>query len=109
MKAIKILVAGMSLLLVVGLGLLGYGLYGKSRGKSTNVSVSSTASTASVQDFGTVVLPVPMGTRLEQTLTTGERVILRLSHEGSERLLVLDPTTGTVSGSFILTPEVPVR
>jgi hypothetical protein len=98
MKAIKTLVAVMGILLLGGLGLLGYGLTTKT-GSSTKP--------AALADFGAVAIPVPAGARIEQMNVAGERVILRIAGNGPERLIVLDPAAGTVTGSFVLTPEAP--
>ena len=54
-----------------------------------------------------MAVPVPAGARVEQTLVVGERVVLRLAGGGGERILVLDPAAGTVTGSFVLIPEAP--
>lgn len=103
-KAIKALVAFMGILLVAGLAVLGWGLSNtsKSVGKA-----KPAAAVSAVGDFGAVAVPVPAGARVEQTLVVGERVVLRLNGAGGERLLVLDPASGTVAGSFVLTPEAP--
>jgi hypothetical protein len=42
-------------------------------------------------------------------VVAGERVVLRLSGGGPERILVLDPGQGKVAGSFALTPEPAIR
>ncbi|NFV80296.1 hypothetical protein [Magnetospirillum aberrantis] len=102
-KAIKALVAFMGVLLVAGLAVLGWGL-SNTAGKVGKPRPAATVSDAS--DFGAVVVPVPAGSRIEQTLVAGERVVVRLSG-GGDRLLVLDPATGRVAGSFVLTPEAP--
>lgn len=110
MKAIKGLVVFMGVLLVAGLALLGYGLYSKAPMKGTSSAVTSASlAGASVAEFGNVAVPVPAGTRIEQMMVAGERVVLRLSGGGPERVLVLDPRRGTVAGSFVLAPEPAVR
>lgn len=107
-KAIKALVAFMAILLVAGLVLLGYGLMNvKPTTKKPAAAVASSVAGTDGDSFGTVVVPVPAGARVEQTLVVGEKVVLRLSGAGGERLLVLDPDDGTVSGAFVLTPEAP--
>ncbi|MBF0327201.1 MAG: hypothetical protein HQL42_19325 [Alphaproteobacteria bacterium] len=98
MKAIKTLVAVMGILLLGGLGLLGYGLTTK-----TGRNAKPTA----LADFGAVAIPLPAGARVEQMAVAGERVILRIAGPGPERLIVLDPAGGTVTGSFVMTPEAP--
>lgn len=100
MKAIKGLVAVMTLLLVAGLGLLGWGL-------SNQAARIGGARPAASDGFGTVAVPLPAGARVEQVLAVGDRLVLRLAGTGPERLLVLDPSSGTVAGGFELAPEAP--
>jgi hypothetical protein len=104
-KAIKALVAFMGVLLVAGLAVLGWGL-SNAKGGAKSKAAPATVATASEQ-FGTLAVPVPAGARVEQTLVVGERVVVRMSGAGGERLLVLDPAEGKMVGSFVLTPEAP--
>lgn len=113
MRAIKGLVAFLGVLLVAGLALLGYGLYTKAPFKGTPAASSGGAAgavaVAPVAEFGQLAVPVPAGYRVEQMVVAGERVVLRLGGGGPERILVLDPGQGRVSGGFVLTPEPAVR
>lgn len=109
MKAIKALVVFLGVLLLAGLGLLGYGLYSKAPMKGTPVAASGGSGPAPVAEFGQLAVPVPAGSRIEQMVVAGERVVLRLSGGGPERILVLDPGQGKVAGSFALTPEPAIR
>ncbi len=110
MKALKGLVAFLGLLLVVGLGLLGYGLYSKTHVKGAGTPVTaSTSWTAPPAEFGTVQVPLPAGTRIEQMVASGDRVVLRLAGGGPDRLLVIDPGLGRVAGAFVFTPEPAAR
>lgn len=103
-KAIKALVAFMGVLLVAGLAVLGWGL-SNTAGKAGKPRPAA-AAVAAGADFGNVNVLVPAGSRIEQTLVVGDRLVLRLSG-GAERLLVIDPVAGAVAGSFVLTPEAP--
>lgn len=103
MKAIKALVAFMGALLVAGLALLGWGLYSQSGKLATKAKLSAVAS----GDFGAVSVPLPAGAQVQQALVAGDRVVVRVTGGGPERLIVLDPATGTVAGSFVLTLEAP--
>lgn len=102
MKAIKALVAFMGVLLIAGLGLMGYGFYAKTGSKPRAAATSAPA-----DGFGAVAVPLPAGARVEEALAAGERVVLRIVGAGAERYIVLDPESGRVAGSFILTPEAP--
>lgn len=106
-KAIKALVAFMGILLVAGLGLLGYGLMNVKNGSKPRVPAPAASTSAPAAEFGALAVPVPAGSRVEQTLVVGDRLVLRLAGGGGERLLVLDPAEGRVAGSFVLTPEAP--
>ena len=106
MKAIKGLVVFMGVLLLAGLGLLGYGVTTQV-GKKPRPAAAATAVPGTA--FGAVAVPVPAGAKVEQTLVVGERVVLRLTGAGAERFVVLDPADGTVAGSFVLSPEPPAR
>lgn len=102
MKAIKTLVLSMGLLLIAGLGLLGYGLYSKAgqSGKSQPRTVTQTGAFS-------VTVPVPVGSRVDQMLAVGDRLVVRLGGAAGDRLLVLDPNDGHQLGSFALQPEAP--
>lgn len=109
MRAIKGLVAFLGVLLVAGLALLAYGLYSKAPLKGTPTATFGKAGPVSVAEFGQVGVPVPAGSRIEQMMVAGDRVVLRLAGGGPEAILVLDPGQGKVAGSFVLTPEPSVR
>ena len=103
MKAIKALVAFMGALLVAGLALLGWGLYSQSGKMATKAKPSAIVS----GDFGAVSVPLPAGAQVQQALVAGDRVVLRITGGGPERLIVLDPSSGAIAGSFVLTLEAP--
>src|SRR6201996_2268888 len=102
MKALKTLVISMALLIVVGIGLVGYGL---TRGKPS-VSTTLESTSASVKGgYFASELPVPQGARLEQVTSTGDRLVLRFSSAEGERLVLLDEHTGQLAGTIALIPE----
>ncbi len=114
MKLLKVLVLVMAILIVAGLGLLGWGLthnVGHKHGAAPVVTalpvppaaLPAAAPVASSVPYRTE-LALPAGTRLEQMAATADRVILRLSDATGQRLLVLDPVSGRVAGSVILRP-----
>lgn len=118
MNALKALVIGMGLLIVVGLGLLGYGVYRNSQhlaaGKPTPPAKSVAAELPSRGASGgpspayyTVDLPIPAGTRLDQMAAAGNRVILRFTGVDGDRILVVDPQNGQVAGTISLVPQKP--
>ena len=110
MKALTGLVAFLGLLLVVALGVLGYGLYSNAHLKKPGTPIAAASAAASpVAEFGSVQVPLPAGSRIEQMVSVGDRVVLRLTGGGFERLLVIDPAQGRIAGAFILAPEPAVR
>ncbi|MBC7905667.1 MAG: hypothetical protein H7Y60_02840 [Rhodospirillaceae bacterium] len=106
MKAIKALVVFMGILLVAGLGMIGYGVATKT-GKPDMVAKPVSAAPVAGAQFGEITIPVPAGARLDQTLVVGQMVVLRVTGAGTERLIVLDPADGRITGSFVLSPENP--
>src|SRR5579859_5303737 len=79
MKALKILVISMGLLIVIGLGLVGYALTRKAPRPGAVATPGTTEVVLpSAMPFA-FQYPVPKGSKLEQVLTTGDRVVLRYS------------------------------
>ena len=97
MKALKALVAGMGILIVVGIALVGYAL---SRGKQQ----PHPASVAELQSFDATVA-VPRGGKLEQVTTAGDRIVLRFSSPEGDKLVMLDARTGQPAGTIALVPD----
>ena len=113
MKAIKALVLFMGILIVAGLGVLGYGLSQQPDDKAAAPTEITVSGTGGESFFGTVSVTLPTGSRIEQVLVAGERVVLRIiGGADGERLVVLDPRSGAIAGSFVLLaepPRAPVR
>lgn len=110
MRALKVLVITMGVLIVGGLMLLAWGIYTKAR----RVGEPRADLAAARAGFGTVELPLPAGARIEGLATTADRIVLRVVDGGgggggggeSERLLVIDPATGSTVGTIQVTPQV---
>jgi hypothetical protein len=104
MRALKALVIGMGILIVLAFGLLIYGLVKRSAGPEA-AGASSTAS-GPCHPFGPVAISLPPGARIVDTRTDQGRMILQLELAGGvRRLLVLDLSNGALVGSFELTPQ----
>ncbi|PKU26456.1 hypothetical protein [Telmatospirillum siberiense] len=103
MKALKALVIGMGMLIVVGLGLLGFGLYRN----TLHPAQAKAGAGEGAGPYFSVELPVASGSHLEQMAVAGDRVILRFSGGEGERILVLDPQTGHLAGTVSLVPQKP--
>jgi hypothetical protein len=97
MKALKALVIGMALLIVVGIGLVGYGLMRGKQPAKPLVMVHGS-------DSFDVHLAVPPGAKLEQMATAGDRIVLRFSGPEGDKLLLVDPLTGELAGTIALVP-----
>lgn len=105
MKAVKILVAVMTALMIAGLGVLGYGLYTKAGPTGRGSVAAGIASPGEM--FGTVVVPLPAGGRVEQMVVADGRLAVRIGGSGGDRVVILDPASGRVLGRFDLTAEAP--
>ena len=103
MKALKILVIAMSLLMVAGLGLLGWGLATKTM-KHGSTPPASASAADSVPTFDPVSVPLPVGARVAQMSIASDRIILHVVGRDGDRIVVLDPLGGHIVGSFVLAP-----
>lgn len=50
-------------------------------------------------------VPIPAGMHFEQMLAVGNHVLLRFAGDQGQRILMVDPESGSVTGSIALTPE----
>ncbi len=100
MAAVKSLVAFMGLLILIGLGLLGYGMMRVSNGISPQ-------ETSETPVFGAIGLNQPAGSRLRAVIPDGTgRLLLTISGgDRPDRVVLVDPGSGTVLGTITLEPE----
>ena len=98
MRALKILVVVMGIMLVVGFAALVAVVAGRiSRGGST----PATAARA----FGGRAIEIPRGSRIEAMTAGPDRLVLGLSlPEGGRQLLIIDMATGSRLGTIELQP-----
>jgi|APTNR8051073442_1049403.scaffolds.fasta_scaffold70271_2 hypothetical protein len=122
MQGLKVLVAGMGALIVVSLGLLAWGFYSKLSTQGdigapvTGVPPQLPAGAApgaaadagappSAAGFGEVRVELPAGCTLAELRSEPGRLFVRTGPVGlCERVLVLDPATGTLLGTFVFRP-----
>ncbi len=109
MQGIKALVIGMGMLILVGTAVL---IYGWTHQWSKATAPANASQTASVRAPSTdsdaavngapydVTVPLPDGAHFEQMTATSDRVLLRFSGPGGERIVAIDPRTGHISGSI---------
>ncbi len=106
MKAIKALVGFMSVLLVAGLVLLGWGLYSKTKTVSGKENTSKTALTGETAlmttDFDTLSLSLPKDAKIVSMLEASGLIVLQVSSAQGERLVIVDPIQGRISGTVLL-------
>jgi hypothetical protein len=107
MKALKALVIGMGVLIVIGIALVGYGLTRSKPQPGATVAGSHVQAPVSEAKSGyfTSELPVPKGAHLEQLTASGDRLVLRFSSPDGERLVLLDSHTGQLAGTIALVPD----
>lgn len=104
MKALKILVYTMGAMLIVGIGVLVWGIATRAHVKSPPPEAAAPAAQLAPvgQPFGSIEVPLPPGGRVEQVVSAGALVVVRVSVGTDERLVVLDPVSGQVRGDFRL-------
>jgi hypothetical protein len=90
MRTLKILVIGMGILLVLGVGLLFWGV-ARQAGRLADAS------------WGKSGLGQTAGTKVQEMVAAGRYVVVRVAADGGERLLVLDPATGALVGEWRVT------
>ena len=114
MQALKGLVIGLGILIVVGFVLLIYGFYAKFNDPDFKVlpDRNDRASTATgepasppAQVFGETRIALPDGCTLVDMRPDGDRLYVRTGPAGlCERILVIDPATGEVLGTIVAKP-----
>ena len=99
-------VIGMAVLIVIGMGLLVYGVVTKTGPKSTG-SESQPTSSRQPKAFGTVTVPLPDGCRVEEIVPDGERVYLPIGPADTpacDMTIVVDASTGRTLGTLRFRP-----
>ena len=96
MRSIQALVIVMGILIVGGMTLVGYQIV---------TTVGESPSQAAPASFGEVELALPPGARVVDMASTEDRLVLRVeAGDGRQRLFVLDPSTGALVGTMVVTP-----
>ncbi len=96
MRSLKALVAFMGLLIVVGLGILAYGIYVK----FGDMAEREAAGSGEIWS-GDVRVSIPAGGRVEETLVDDGRLVVRVALPGgAQRLIVFDLATGAQIGAI---------
>jgi len=118
MQALKVLVGGLGILIVIGVTVIGYGLYRKSTDpgfkffSSGDTSESVTAPPARIPAapsgqtiplpaFGEAMIGLPAGCTIDGVSGDGARIYLRIGPNGTpecSRVIVLNAATGAQIG-----------
>ncbi len=103
-RKLKIAIAIMSVLLVVGFILLLVGIYMQSHKLGKKVETASPL-TIAVGTTAVINLPVKPGTEIRQILADQGRLILHLSYAGGAEIAVIDLATGREVQRIRLVPK----
>jgi len=102
MRALKVLVVVMGVLLIAGFAVVVVTIIGRMTQRATPAAVSATHLTP----FGTTSVTLPADSLVMEVQGAGARILLRLDlKDGTEMLLVLDAATGTELGRIKLDHE----
>ena len=96
-KGLVALVIGMAVLIVIGLIAVAWGLVSK----SGDAGFSGAVDRGPAGSFGNVDVPLADGESILSALPSAGRVVVHIqSRQGPERLVILDPVTGGITGQF---------
>ncbi len=107
MQALKALVIGMGVLILVAMAVLAVTVYKRATapGDETVTEAGPRAGGTSSLSFGAVDLPIPEGAHVEAMEADDGRLMLKLRlNDGSTRIMVVDPASGALLGTFLLQP-----
>jgi hypothetical protein len=114
MQALKGLVVGLGILIVIGFVLLIYGFYTSFTNPDFKVMADKGTEASSLagnreiprpRSFGEVRISLPDGCTLIEMRPDGDRLYLRTGPTGlCERIVVVDPGSGEVLGTFVVKP-----
>jgi hypothetical protein len=109
LRALKVAVVVMGVLIIGGTGLLGVLIARRMSGvahptASTSPASSSTPGIAASVPAADVLLDEPSGTRVASTAIAGDRIAVSLQGGGPDRVIVLDLRTGRIVTRVSLRP-----
>jgi hypothetical protein len=111
MQYMKALVIGMGVLIVLGVGLLVYGLLAKPPPPATPPSQSMSEGSNVPKGFGELALTGNAGCRIERAAPNGRWLVIELApaSDGAsdlrcEKAVIIDTKAGTITGSIALQP-----
>jgi hypothetical protein len=106
MQGLKILVVVMGILIVISIGLLGWGIYNRIAQRSAAGDEKEPAATLRLSgDLGEVRVELPAGCTVVEMRPHADRLYLRTGPTGlCERIVVVDVGSGRVLGTLLLKP-----
>jgi hypothetical protein len=105
MRALKTLVIVMGVLILAGMGLVGYTLIKRGMNTPASPSLGAQAPSAAEHPYGPVEIELPQGAHVASTHTAGGRLVIELALAGgAERVLVVDLSSGAILGTIDLKP-----
>ena len=112
MQALKALVIILGVFIVIGMGILAYGIMvkfgewqAKEDGEAAPAPLIATAPVVTAVWTGDLKVAVPAGARVAETVVADGRMIVRLSlADDSQRYLIFDLGTGRQVGAIELRP-----
>ncbi len=118
MQALKGLVGGLGILIVIAMSVIGYGLYRKSvdpgfkfftsadQAVAPSPAPTAPAAMAAVPAFGETMVGLPQGCAIEGVSGDGARIYLRIgpATPGCGRVIVLNAATGAQIGVIRIAP-----
>jgi len=110
LRALKTLVIVLGILIVAGLGLVGYVLVKRGLNSAPPQPVASAAAPAAPiaaeTPYGPIAIELPAGAKIASTHVTGGRLVVELAMpNGAERVLALDLADGRLIGTIDLKPQ----
>jgi hypothetical protein len=118
MQLLKVFVVTMALVILVGIGVLAYGMahhWNKLGGTAEQAAAPAAPlsgseaapardATATSATPYAITVPAPAGMHLEQMSTAGSRALLRFTGPQGDRIVVVDPSSGRVTGTISVPP-----
>ncbi len=109
MRALKGLVIGMAVLIVVGMGLFAYAVANRADLAAPRPPARDPAAVAPEgarrPSFGEVTVPMPRGCEVVEMRPDGDLLYLRFGPSGvCGRVVIIDVATGAVLGTVVMEP-----
>jgi hypothetical protein len=105
MRALKTIVFTLGALVVVAFGLLVYGLSQNWHRLSAPSQPAAATAKTPAASWGHVGLGQPADSRIQSVTPAGNLIVLQVVSGSDERLVVLDPASGAVVGTFGVTDK----